>query len=200
MLTTILRVGFVLALAFGGGIWSVNTVLDHFDGFGELQVGAWRAWPAAGTADADPYARARTARKAELPLGAGEGLSFRAQFDDHGAPLRRGCAYRLTGFTPPARFWTLHAATPDLAPIAPRAGLQAALHSREAIYDGEGRVTIDIDPDAGPGNWLPVERQDGGEDEFVLVMTFYDTPAASSSGLADLVMPALARTGELCHG
>ncbi len=187
-LRTILSTGFVLALALGGGIASVDMALDRFPGFGDLKVGAWTAWPQASGADADPYAKARAARKATLSLGAAEGLAFYAGHTDDGRTLRRGCAYRLTGFTPPARFWTLYAATPDLAPLEPRPGLPATLHSREALFDADGGATVTIGPDAAPGDWLAVE---GGGD-FVLVMTLYDTPAASSSGLADLVMPRLA--------
>ncbi len=118
-----------------GGIWSVDYALDSFEGFGELRVGAWRAYPAAGTPDADPYSKARAARKAYLPLGTTEGLPFYAQRDSAGRELRRGCTYRLSGFTPPARFWTLYPATPDLKPIAPREGLQSALHSRAVLYE-----------------------------------------------------------------
>lgn len=62
MFKTIFKVVAVLALALGGGIWSVDYALDSFEGFGELRVGAWRAYPAAGTPDADPYSKARAAR------------------------------------------------------------------------------------------------------------------------------------------
>ncbi|MFQ0814906.1 hypothetical protein AVM02_05635 [Brucella anthropi] len=189
MFKTIFNTAIVLALALGGGIWSVDKVLDRFEGFGELQVGVWSAYPAAGTPDADPYSKARAAREAYLALGTAEGLAFHARGDKSGRALRRGCTYRLSGMTPPARFWTLYPTTPDLEPVRPRAGLQAALHSREVLYDDDGSVTITIGPDAAPGNWLPVE----GSGDFVLVMTLYDTPAASSSGLSDLVMPDIVR-------
>ncbi|MEJ5018745.1 DUF1214 domain-containing protein [Ochrobactrum vermis] len=189
MFKTIFNTAIVLVLALGGGIWSVDKVLDRFEGFGELRVGVWGAYPAAGTPDADPYSKARAARKAYLALGTAEGLPFYARSDNSGRTLQRGCTYRLSGMTPPARFWTVYPATPDLEPIKPRDGLQEALHSREMLYDDDGSVTITIGPDAAPGNWLPVE----GSGDFVLVMTLYDTPAASSSGLSDLVMPGLVR-------
>ncbi|WP_273792616.1 DUF1214 domain-containing protein [Brucella anthropi] len=189
MFKTIFNTAIVLVLALGGGIWSVDKVLDRFEGFGELQVGVWSAYPAAGTPDADPYSKARAARKAYLALGTAEGLPFYARTDSSGRMLRRGCTYRLRGMTPPARFWTIYPSTPDLDPIKPREGLQEALHSREVLYDDNGSVTITIGPDAAPGNWLPVQ----GNGDFVLVMTLYDTPAASSAGLSDLVMPSVTR-------
>ncbi|MBB5703720.1 hypothetical protein FHS76_003630 [Ochrobactrum daejeonense] len=196
MFKTVFKVAIVLVLALGGGIWSVDVILDRFEGFGELRVGVWSAYPAAGTPDADPYSKARAARKAYLALGTAEGLPFYARSDNSGRELKRGCTYRLSGMTPPTRFWTVYPAAPDLEPIAPRAGLQEALQSREVLYGDDGSVTITIGPDAAPGNWLPVE----GSGDFVLVMTLYDTPAASSSGLSDLVMPALVRGKEACHG
>lgn len=187
MLKTILKVITVLVIALGGGICATDYALEHFDGFGELQLGAWNAYPAAGTTEADPYSKARAARKAYLALGTAEGLPFYARRDSNGRELRRGCSYSLSGFTPSARFWTLYPANTDLEPIKPRAGLQPALHSREVLYEHDGSVKITISPDASPDNWLPVE--DAGN--FVLVMTLYDTPAASSSGLVDLVMPRI---------
>lgn len=196
MFKTIFNTAVVLVLALGGGIWSVDKVLDRFEGFGELRVGAWSAYPAAGTPDADPYSKARAARKAYLALGTAEGLPFYARTDNSGRTLQRGCTYRLSGMTPPARFWTVYPATPNLEPITPRDGLLEALHSRDVLYGDDGSVTITIGPDAAPGNWLPVE----GGGEFVLVMTLYDTPAASSSGLSDLVMPGLVRVAGANRG
>lgn len=198
MLKTILKVLTVLTIAIGGGLWVTDYTLDYFDGFGELQLGAWNAYPASGTSDADPYSKARAARKASLALGTAEGLPFYARRDSNGAELRRGCSYRLTGLTPSARFWTLYPASPNLAPITPREGLQPALHSREVLYDNDGSVQIRVGPDASPENWLPVE----GSGSFVLVMTLYDTPVASSSGLIDLVMPSILpiATLEACRG
>lgn len=198
MLKTILKVLIVLTIALGGGIWATDYTLDHFDGFGELQLGAWNAYPAAGTIDADPYSKARAARKAYLALGTAEGLPFYARRDSNGRELKRGCSYRLSGFTPSARFWTLYPANSNQIPITPRSGLQPALHSREVLYENDGSVQITVGPNASPDNWLPVE----GSGNFMLVMTLYDTPAASSSGLADLVMPRIVPVAnvEACRG
>ncbi len=57
MFKRIFNTAIVLVLALGGGIWSVDKVLDRFEGFGELKVGVWSAYPAAGTPDADPIPR-----------------------------------------------------------------------------------------------------------------------------------------------
>ncbi|WP_273725543.1 DUF1214 domain-containing protein [Brucella gallinifaecis] len=198
MLKTLFKVVVVLTIALGGGIWATNYVLDHFEGFGELQLGVWSAYPAAGTIDADPYSKARAARKAYLSLGTAEGLPFYARKDSNGHELRRGCSYSLSGFTPSARFWTLYPASTNLEPITPRGGLQPAIHSREMLYAHDGSVKVTISQNASPDNWLPVE----GVGNFVLVLTLYDTPAASSSGLVDLAMPRIVPLSntEACRG
>lgn len=195
MLKTTLSICLVLALAFGGGIWSVRYVLDRFDGFDVLRVGQWSAYPASGTPDADPYAKARGARNGSLSMGIAEGLTFYSNQSNDGQALARDCSYELSGPTPPARLWTLHAATPDLTPLGPGDGFETALHSRELVRDADGRFTISIGNQARPGNWLPVK----GLGPFVLVMRFYDTPVASSAGLTDLVMPTLTRLSAKGH-
>ncbi|GAB1581385.1 DUF1214 domain-containing protein [Phyllobacterium phragmitis] len=197
MLRTVLLTGLTLAIAIGGGTGSVQYALDRFEGFGALKVGQWSAYPAAGTPDSDPYAKARGARNGTLALGAAEGLIFHASRDARGRELDRSCTYRITGATPPARFWTLYPADRSLQPLPPRPGMLPALHSREILRSEDGRFSITVSPEAQPGNWLPVE----GSGPFVLVMTFYDTPVASSSGLSDLVMPSASLVEEAgCRG
>ncbi|PRD45792.1 DUF1214 domain-containing protein [Phyllobacterium phragmitis] len=198
MLRTILLTGLILAIAIGGGAASVQYALDRFGGFGALEVGQWNAYPAAGTPDSDPYAKAHGARNGALALGAAEGLIFQANRDRQGRALDRRCTYHISGATPPARFWTLYAADRSLHPLPPEPGMLPALHSRQILRDEDGSFTITVSPKAQPGNWLPVP----GSGPFVLIMTFYDTPVASSSGLSDLVMPRASLVAEEagCHG
>ena len=66
----------VIAIAIGGGTASVWYVLRAQEGIGALTVGDWTAFPAIGTPEADPYAKARIARDVILPLGRAEGLAF----------------------------------------------------------------------------------------------------------------------------
>lgn len=195
MLKTTLSICLVLALAFGGGIWSVRYVLDQFEGFNVLRIGQWTAYPALGTPDADPYAKARDARNGSLSLGIAEGLAFYSNQSNDGQTLARDCSYELSGSTLPARLWTIHAAAPDLTPLNPGEGFEAALHSLELIRDTDGRFTISIGNQARPGNWLPVN----GLGPFVLVMLFYDAPVASSGSLTGLVMPTLTRLSAKGH-
>ncbi|WP_117195411.1 DUF1214 domain-containing protein [Rhizobium terrae] len=184
-------IAIALTIAFGGGIWSTLVALDATIGFGAIKLGAWEAFPRAQTADADPYAKSHRANAGKLLYASAEGLVFTASVDESGARLTGDCSYRLTGHTPPARFWTLFVATPGAAVPSSRADLPSALNSRTVLRDQEGAFDIAISPTARPGNWLAAPAAG----PFRLTLTLLDTPTAGSSGLIDLSMPRIEKTG-----
>jgi hypothetical protein len=55
----------------------------------------------------------------------------------------------------------------------------------------DGTFTITVSARAAPGNWLALRSRQS----FTLVFTLFDTPTAGSSGLVDLSMPKLEKTG-----
>jgi hypothetical protein len=189
------RLPFLVALAllaaFGLGIGSTVMMLDASSGFGAIRIGAWKAFPAAQTEDADPYARSHRARAGRLLYGAAEGLSFTAETDDAGQKLSPACTYRITGQTPPARFWTVYPSDGKGEPIAVDPALPGALNSVTALRRADGGFTIAVSPRAQSGNWLaaPADRP------YRLTLTLFDTPAAGSSGLIDVKMPAIEKAG-----
>ena len=186
-----LLVAIALAIAFGGGIWSTLWALEATTGFGAIRLGAWEAFPDAQTAKADPYAKSHRASAGALLYGSAEGLSFTAGVDETGAPLRAACSYRIIGHTPPARLWTLYTLQGGRA-YRPQTGvLPVALNSRSILRHGGGAFEIAVAADAQLGNWLAIP-QDG---RFRLRLTLLDTPAAGSSGLIDLSMPAIQNLG-----
>lgn len=189
MFRTIFIVAVALAIALGAGAYSAWYAVDNFDGFGALKAGDWTAYPLEGTGEADPYSRARTAREGALPLGSAEGIAFFAYADHAGVALMRGCEYRIEGNSPPARFWTLHAADNSLVPLVPRPGLPGALHSEEIVRNQDGAYVIHVAPNPRPGNWLAVQ----GSGPMALVMTLYDTPVTGDSGLIGVTLPAIER-------
>lgn len=182
-----------LAIAVGGGAASVGLVLNSQEGIGAVKVGSWTAFPDIGTPDADPYSKARVARDGILALGRAEGLSFIAERDSSGAPLKRECSYRVEGSLPVARFWTIHAS--DKAQIALKSGMRRDpdLHSLEVLRQPDNSVEIVVGAQPMPGNWLAVS----GVGDMNLVLTLYDTPIASSTGLSDIEMPRIVR--EQCN-
>ncbi len=178
----------LLAGAWLGLTWTYFSVAKGF-GFGSVQAGAWTAWPKSGLADADPYARAVVSRTGEVPLGQAEGISFLADRDDDGRPLSAQCTYRVSGFVPPARYWTLTLLSPNgwlVANAANRYGLTSAEIFRQ--YDGQFQIFVSRTVHAG--NWLPT----GAPDPFILMFRLYDTSvSATAAGLDKASMPQVTR-------
>jgi len=193
----VFRVPFLIAIAltiaFGGGIWSTLVALDATIGFGAIKLGSWEAFPQAQTAQADPYAKSHRANAGKLLYASAEGLTFLAAIDEAGDRLTGNCSYRLTGHTPPARFWTLFAAAPGAAPPLAQSDLPTALNSRIVLRKGDddGGFDIAISATPRPGNWLAVSTPGA----FRLTLTLFDTPTAGSSGLIDLTMPRIQKIG-----
>ena len=189
------RVPFLVAIAlitaFGGAILSAQSMLSASVGFGAIEVGGWRAFPAAQTVDADPYAKAHRAKAGRLLYGSAEGLQFTALRDSKGLALTGTCSYRLFGRTPVSRLWTLYAADGAGVPLSAGPDLPVAKNSQRILRQRDGSFEISISRTAKPGNWLALP--DTGA--FQLVLTLLDTPAAASTGLSGLEMPVVEQTG-----
>jgi hypothetical protein len=178
---------FLLAAAIGlGATW---LTLSHGVAFGALTIGAWTAWPKSGSVNIDPYARAIIARSGELPIGMGDGVAFYARTDDAGNEFDGRCTFSINGMTPAARFWTL--TLYDLnGRLVANALDRHGYTSEEIVRDVDGRFTINVAPQARPGNWLPT----GGIERFVLVWRLYDTPIGVATGtIKEGPMPAIVR-------
>ncbi|RWL42685.1 MAG: DUF1214 domain-containing protein [Mesorhizobium sp.] len=180
-----------LAIAIGLGGYSVWYALNAQDGVGAIRIGQWTAFPEVGTLTADPYSKARVAREGVLALGRAEGLAFVAERDDAGEPLKRECTYTIEGSYPTARFWTLYAADQSLGVIDTGKPRQAALQSYQVLRRPDNSVSISVGNRPAPGNWLLT----GGSGKMYFVLTFYDTPIASSTGLSDVTLPRILKAG-----
>jgi hypothetical protein len=177
-----IAIAVVIALALG--VSTAWYAIDRGFIFGAVTAGAWTAWPAAGSADADPYSLATLARTGEVPLGAGEGIAFTANNDSAGGLLSGRCTYEVVGQTPAARLWTL-TAYDDQGRLMVDAARRSGFQSREILRRTDGSFVITVSPQVMPGNWLPVGRVQ----HFHLVLRLYDTPATTGSRIADLTMP-----------
>jgi hypothetical protein len=179
-----LAVALVIAVAVG--VSSAWFAIERGRLFGAISVGGWTAWPQEGSIDADPYSLAMLARTGELPLGAGEGLSFIADKDADGAPLSGRCEYAVDGQTPPARMWTL-TAYDSTGKLMVNVARRPGFHSREIVRQADGGIRIAVAASVRPGNWLPIAPVD----RFGLVLRLYDTPLTTGSQIADLAMPTI---------
>jgi hypothetical protein len=191
MLKNVFLTLLALAIAIGGGGGSVWYMLEAQEGVGAIRIGMWTAFPDIGTPEADPYSKARVAREGVLALGRAEGLAFVAKQDSGGEQLRRECSYSIEGGFPTARFWTLYAADDSLDVIATGKPRPAALQSYEILRQPDNSAIISVSNHPSPGNWLPVQ----GSGTMYFVLTFYDTPIASSTGLSDVVLPQILKAG-----
>jgi hypothetical protein len=179
-----LAVGFMVAIVVGVG--SAWIAVERGTIFGAVRVGGWTAWPQEGSEGADPYTMAMLARTGEVPLGAGEGLSFTATRDSDGNALLGHCEYDVVGNTPAARLWTF-TAYDERGALMPNVADRASFHSREIVREANGDFRIRVSASVQPGNWLPIAPVD----RFKLELRIYDTPLTTGSQLAELSMPAI---------
>ena len=178
---------FALAVAAVVGLGATYFALTRGAAFGALTIGSWTARPKTGTADADPYARATSARTGQLPVALGDGVSFTAQTDDSGKLLDGRCDVVLSGVTPAARFWTLTLYNAEGGLVA-NSVERFGFSSQEIARHADGSFEIVVAPRANPGNWLPT----GGIERYALVLRFYDTAVGISTKAGrELPMPAI---------
>jgi hypothetical protein len=152
------------------GLFVTREVLQRGPVFNTERAGPWTSVPKSGSLDIDPYARARLARNAELPLGTAEGLSFIARDDSSGMLLQPRCDYEVSGTVPPTRYWTLTLVSPR-GSLIDNAAKRFGFTSAEIVRASDGTFDITVAREARPGNWLPL----GDAQPFVLMLRLYDT-------------------------
>ena len=164
---------FILALIVGAasGLGLTFVMSGRENGFGAVQVNAWRAWPRSGTVDADPYARASFARSGELPVGLSEGIVFVATTDDRGRAIDGRCVTKIVGKLLPARFWTL-TIYDGRGRLIENPAARYGFTNAEAVFSPAGDLEVWLAPRVHSGNWLPT----GESERIVAVFRLYDTP------------------------
>lgn len=184
------RVLSILVVLFGGasiGLVSAKVALDKGLSGDVVRAGPWEMRSSESLTLADPYARAERARSGAIPLAAGEGLTFRARQDLQGAPLIGRCAYRVSGATPAARFWSLALLDATGRLIDNPTG-RSSFNSTEVSRDGTGTFRIAIASQVQPGDWLPAP-----EGRFVLLLRLYDTPIGAGAAITGAQVPTISR-------
>ncbi len=188
-LSNVLLVLYAVLLALGLGLGSAYWVMNEEPPFGVVRLGPWKAWPKLGSPEADPYMRAIMARRGEVPLAAGEGLTLIAAVDSEERRLDSACAYRI-GFTvPAARLWTLTAYDEAGRLVNSELG-RSGFTSAEVIRDSQDRFQIAMARSLQPGNWLQLPASG----PFTIALRLYDPPGAAGSILSDdTVFPSIER-------
>jgi hypothetical protein len=178
-----------IATAIGlGATWMTAT---RGTDFGTLTIGTWVARPKTGTPDVDPYSSATIARSGELPIGAGDGVSFLATTDDHKRPLDGRCDVAVSGVTPAARFWTL-TLYDRKGHLVANSLQRYGFTSEEVVRASDGSFEIRVASRARAGNWLPT----GGIERYTLMLRLYDTPVGVATRTPrDAPMPQISTVG-----
>ncbi|WP_035007017.1 MULTISPECIES: DUF1214 domain-containing protein [Bartonella] len=178
------------------GIFSVNYMLNTAIDFDSLKIREWKSYLHIGTPKADPYTRARTAKRGDISLGYPENLIFQLWTDNQGHPLRPNCHYLLTGHIPETRLFTLYLADKFLKPYTSTNNIPSALHTYNVIYENDGSLRIHISPTPQTGNWLASTSKK----EFGIILNLYDTSIISTTELRKPMMPSVERipAGEKC--
>lgn len=177
---TLIKVALACVIGLVVGLWATLFSLRNGVSFDTVTIGAWRVSEKAGTAEADPYARAAIERSGEIPLGLGEGLQFLARTDDTGAALDPRCGYLVGRTTPPARYWTLSLVDRRGFPVENPAG-RYGFRSSEVLRAADGSFVIAVSASAHPGNWLPI----GSKNRFALALRLYDLPVSATAEAID---------------
>ena len=167
------------------GLWSAWLAVRSPAPIDTITLGAWQAWPNAGTADADPYSRARLARTGEIPLGSGEGLMLLALTDD--ARRRRSSRLRLHDRRADAAGAALDGRAREPGRACRRASgtSVAALGSDTLLREPDGSFEIALSPRPQGGNWISTDEAE----RFRVVVRLYDTTARTGTELTTLAMP-----------
>lgn len=164
----------VWGLAISGGVAlglaSAVAALMIAPRMGMVERGGWIGHPAAGSAQASPYARALIARIGLLAMSREEAVYLDRTRDDAGQRLRGDCRYALQGRVPPAHWWsiTLYAEDNYLA----RNGQNAPSIDATSVSvnsDGLWRAEVGASRPADGRPWIASE----GGDHFTLTLRLY---------------------------
>ena len=96
-----------LAAGVGSAFW-MGGLLPFGPRLGDgIDIEDWRSDWSIGSEAADPYVRARIARHGLLALRKEEAVYFTRSVDEKGRALKENCAYRVSGGSFPAEWWSI---------------------------------------------------------------------------------------------
>lgn len=168
-------------IALIGGIGSSWYMIEVGTRLTTVTAGPWVSWPTAATADADPYTRARAARRGGLPLSGNIARIFEARTDNSGQRLQSSCDYTVVGRGLTEGFWTI-AVFDDQGHWIPNPADRYAFNSSTVARSADGSFVVTLSRDARPGNWLPTS----GAGRLTLVLTLLESGDAVTQGGAGL--------------
>ena len=170
------------------GLWLTSLVVHGRFPFGAIRVGAWTAFPTAGSPTIDPYGRAILAVSAFAPVGSDEGVAFFAERDSDDRRLDGRCEYNLETPEPAARFWSI-SMFDAAGRVVENAANRFAVTSQDVVRI-DRTTTIAVGSDVQAGNWLPAPSSG----PFVLMLSLYEANSGTATAATtDIAMPTIRR-------
>jgi hypothetical protein len=192
MLRNVVTFLFVISLSAAIGLWSAHTAIGYKPWLGVVEASPWWALKDTSVEDRNPYVAAYILTHDTVPLGAAEGVSFRAEEDSDGNTLKTECSYILQGRTPQVRYWTL-AAYDTKGRLLQRNSRNSALSSHDIVWRQDGSFRVNLSTWPMPGNWFILPDQGA----FHLILRLYDPSAVTTSfSAAAPSMPSITAIGE----
>ncbi len=176
--------GLGLLAGAGSGWWT----LQHGMVQGESYAG-WSGSKVTGSADADPWTRARVAVSGLLALNKSQAIYFSRNTDGSGARLREDCRYRVSGGAMPARWWsvTVYAAD-NYLPLNDDDAL--SFDATEVQADAAGNWTAILAPTRPESGAWASTRKAG---EFDITLRLYQPDARAQADYGSVPMPKVER-------
>lgn len=179
--------------AFLSGLAGAAVVVK-FTGHGNAVAGPWRANLLSGSVNADAVTRAQTAVAGLLALGRDETIYYLAREDSEGQPLRSRCSYRISGFAPDARWWSITAYAEDYF-LFPGAGDRYSVNGSQVTLTADQQFEFFTGPvpvsAAGHRNGLVTP----GDRPLILTLRLYNPSDRLQQDPALLRAPRLEKVG-----
>lgn len=179
----------LVALVLGAGS-ALLTLRSGMTG-DKIASGPWETDLTIGSAEANPYTRARVAVAGLLALNRSETIYFTAARDGEGERLRTDCSYRVTGTNPPTRWWSITLYGEDHYLVANPQN-RFSYGGETVLRNEDGSFVITVGPEEADGNWLPTGQGHTG-DTFTLTLRLYNPDESAARDPSGIALPQIAK-------
>ncbi len=157
---------------------------------GGVANGPWKSSLATGSAQSDPYTRARVALHGLFALNRTETIYFTASEDSEGRALDGNCHYQIAGRDPNARWWSITAYGSDDF-LIPNAENLYSISATSVARRKDGSFSIQVGglnahQTKADANWIPT-----GEGPFTLTLRLYNPGPDVALDPAHAALPSL---------
>jgi hypothetical protein len=178
----VLAVGLVLGL---GATWF--TVIRGNSMGGAVADGPWRTSLGIGSSDGNMYLRASVAVHGLLALNRNETMYYTATTDSNGVALNGHCSYRIRGFDPKTRWWSITAYASDDY-LIPNQAHRYSVSKNSVARDPDGSFSAVASRANGGENWIPV-----ADAPFSLSIRLYNPDPSVAADPAHVALPTIVR-------